>query len=194
MLRGATVRVVFMSSGAGWAFTPGFGHYNVSKAALNSLAASLAEECGARYPDADMQINVLNPGEARTEMNEQSTRSPFAAAGMTLLLLSHPRGGANGCFFHADGRHLAFGAAAPYPCSLVSGEPMVAPPVPATAGPPLLCGSVAGYNIVRYGGWYYGIPQALGDLHLESDDVAGYPDVIREASKAAVELRLRRLG
>lgn len=118
MLRGGAARVIFLSSEAGWANTAGFGQYNVSKAALNSLGASLAEECAQRYPRADVQMNVVVPGEARTEMNQGSTQSPYTLASMVLLLLSHPQGGPNGRFFHRDGRHLEFGHAAPYPRSL----------------------------------------------------------------------------
>ncbi len=116
-------RIVFMTSEAGWAFTPGFGPYNLSKAAVNSLGASLAAECAARFPDKDVQINVLVPGEARTEMNQGSAESPFSVVCMTLVLLSHPTGGPNGCFFHRDGRHLPFVYARPFPSSLLaSGE------------------------------------------------------------------------
>ena len=118
MVQSGTVRVLFITSEAGWAFTPGFGHYNVSKAALNSLGASFAHECAARCAGVDVQINVLVPGEARTEMNQGSDRSPYTAAAITLLLLSHPAGGPNGHFFHADGRHLAFGYSPPYERSL----------------------------------------------------------------------------
>ncbi len=106
IVKGGTVRVLFITSEAGWAFTPGFGQYNISKAALNSLGACMAEECTARYPELDTQINVLVPGEARTEMNQGSTESPYTIASMALLLLSHPKGGPNGKFFHKDGRHL----------------------------------------------------------------------------------------
>ena len=116
-------RIVFMTSEAGWAFTPGFGPYNLSKAAVNSLGASLAAECAARFPDKDAQINVLVPGEARTEMNQGSVESPFSAVCMTLALLSHPAGGPNGCFFHRDGRHLPYAYARPFARSLLaSGE------------------------------------------------------------------------
>lgn len=108
MVRGPSLRMVFMTSEAGWAATPGVGPYNVSKAALNSLGASLAAECAAHYPDKDVQINVLIPGEARTEMNAASADSPYAVVCMTLLLLSHGAGGPNGCFFHRDGRHFEF--------------------------------------------------------------------------------------
>jgi NAD(P)-dependent dehydrogenase (short-subunit alcohol dehydrogenase family) len=107
------------SGRGGWAFTPGFGHYNATKAALNSLAGSLAAEAAARYPAADVQINVLNPGEARTEMNGGSTTSPYAAVSMTLILLSHPPSGPNGCFFARDGRHLGFAYAKPWPRELL---------------------------------------------------------------------------
>jgi NAD(P)-dependent dehydrogenase (short-subunit alcohol dehydrogenase family) len=120
LVRSGAVRALFITSEAGWAFTPGFGHYNVSKAALNSLGASFAAECAHRYFGFDVQINVLVPGEARTEMNQGSQRSPYTVAGMVLLLLSHPPGGPNGRFFHADGRHLAFGYAPAYERSLLT--------------------------------------------------------------------------
>lgn len=113
-------RVVLFTSEAGWASTPTVGPYNVSKAALNSLGASLAAEFAALQPDDDIQINVLIPGEARSEMNQGSTESPFTAACMTLLLLSHPPGGPNGRFFHRDGRHFAFAYAFPWHRSLTA--------------------------------------------------------------------------
>jgi NAD(P)-dependent dehydrogenase (short-subunit alcohol dehydrogenase family) len=119
MLGGRRARVVLLTSEAGWAATPGFGPYNVSKAALNTLGASLAAETAARHPTADVQINVLNPGEARSEMNQGSTVSPYAAVAMTLALLSHPPGGPNGCFFARDGRHLEFAYAKPWGKSLL---------------------------------------------------------------------------
>ncbi len=120
MEKGPALRMVFMTSEAGWAFTPGFGPYNTTKAALNNLAASLAAECAARYAEKDVQVNVLVPGEARTEMNRGSTESPYSVVCMTLALLSHPAGGPNGCFFHRDGRHLAFAYAPPYSKSLLT--------------------------------------------------------------------------
>ena len=119
LIAGPAARVVFVTSEAGWAFTPGHGPYNMTKAAVNNLGASFAAECAARYPGRDIQINVLVPGEARTEMNQGSTDSPFTVVPMTLALLSHPAGGPNGCFFHRDGRHLAFAYAAPYPRPLL---------------------------------------------------------------------------
>jgi NAD(P)-dependent dehydrogenase (short-subunit alcohol dehydrogenase family) len=113
-------RILFLSSFAGWASTPGFGPYNVSKSALNTLGASLAAECVLRYPSKDVQINVLVPGEARTEMNQGSTESPYAVVSMVLVLLSHPPGGPNGFFFNRDGRHLAFAYTQEYPQPLLA--------------------------------------------------------------------------
>ncbi len=103
-----SIRIVFMSSEAGWASTPGFGPYNISKSAVNTLGSSLAAEWAGHFLNKDIQINVLVPGEARTEMNQGSTVSPYSVVSMTLALLSHPSGGPNGCFFHRDGRHLEF--------------------------------------------------------------------------------------
>ena len=119
MLGAGSCRVVLLTSEAGWAFTPGVGAYNVTKSALNNLGASLAAECAARYPSADVQINVLIPGEARTEMNQGSAISPYTVVPMTLALVSHPPGGPNGRFFHRDGRHFSFGYAMPYERQLI---------------------------------------------------------------------------
>jgi NAD(P)-dependent dehydrogenase (short-subunit alcohol dehydrogenase family) len=119
MIKGGTARILFITSEAGWAFTSGFGPYNVSKAALNSLTACIAEEYSSRYSELDLQINALVPGEARTEMNKNSPESPYVVVNMVLLLLSHPRGGPNGRFFHRDGRHLEFAYSTAYRKSLL---------------------------------------------------------------------------
>lgn len=119
MLTSGEVRVLFITSGAGWADTPGFGMYNVSKTALNSLGQSMAREYTACYPDADIQMNIVSPGEARTEMNQGSTVSPYSIVSIVLLLLSHPKGGPNGKFFYQDGRHLQFCYTKPYKKSLI---------------------------------------------------------------------------
>lgn len=119
LARAQALRIVFMTSEAGWAATPGFGPYNVGKSALNSLGASFAAECAARYPQRDVQVNVLIPGEAHTEMNAASAESPYSVVCMALLLLSHPAGGPNGCFFHRDGRHFEFGHARAFPRPLL---------------------------------------------------------------------------
>jgi NAD(P)-dependent dehydrogenase (short-subunit alcohol dehydrogenase family) len=117
---GEETRVLFLTSEAGWADTPGFGPYNISKSAVNTLGVSFAAECKAKFPDKDIQINVLVPGEARTEMNHGSDVSPYAVVSMVLTLLSHPVGGPNGHLFHRDGRHLAFGYSDAYTKDLLA--------------------------------------------------------------------------
>lgn len=108
MLKGESPRVLFISSEAGWAFTSGFGPYNISKAALNNLAGSLATESTELFPEKDIQINVLVAGEARTEMNQGSNESPYSIVPMALRLLTQPAGGPNGKFFYWDGRRGSF--------------------------------------------------------------------------------------
>lgn len=117
---GDEARVLFLTSEAGWADTPGFGPYNISKSAVNTLGVSFAAECKAKFPDKDIQINVLVPGEARTEMNQGSETSPYSVVSMALALLTHPVGGANGHFFHRDGRHLTFGYSDAYTKDLLA--------------------------------------------------------------------------
>jgi len=119
MLKGKALRILFLTSEAGWAFTPGFGPYNVSKAALNNLGVSFAHEIASYYSEVDCQSNVLNPGEARTEMNQGSDVNPCSVVSMTLTLLSHPSGGPNGHVFHRDGRHLSFAYATKYSKSIL---------------------------------------------------------------------------
>ena len=111
---GERARVIFVTSEAGWAFTPGYGPYNISKAALNNLSASLAEEATTRFPHKDIQINTIAPGVAKTEMNPHASESPYSIVSMALLLLTQPAGGPSGKFFHKDGRHLEFTTAARY--------------------------------------------------------------------------------
>lgn len=117
---GEEARVLFLTSEAGWADTPGFGPYNISKSAVNTLGVSFAAECKAKFQEKDIQINVLVPGEARTEMNQGSEISPYAVVSMVLALLSHPVGGPNGHFFHRDGRHLTFGFSSAYTKDLLA--------------------------------------------------------------------------
>jgi NAD(P)-dependent dehydrogenase (short-subunit alcohol dehydrogenase family) len=112
-------KILLLSSEAGWAGTPGVGIYNISKAALNSLGHSMAQELAVAFPDKDIQMNVLVPGEAKSEMNRDGKDSPFTVVSMTLILLSHPPQGPNGRFFHRDGRHLRFAHTLPYPETLI---------------------------------------------------------------------------
>lgn len=111
-------RVLFFTSGAGWADTNGYGLYNISKAALNSLSMSMAKEYQERFPDKLISINCINPGEAKTEMNATSSISPYVICRMVLTILSTQKNIPNGCFFHRDGRHLRFCDAREYQYNL----------------------------------------------------------------------------
>lgn len=122
MIKSMHPRVLFISSGAGWAGTPGVGPYNVSKAALNSLSHSMALEYARDYSKSDIQINTLVAGEAYTEMNQGSSTSAHVINRMALLLLSYPVGGPNGCFFSWDGGHLDCGETKAYPRPLMKAK------------------------------------------------------------------------
>lgn len=108
MAQTGRIRILNITSTAGWAGTAGFGIYNISKAALNSLTMSLAEELQVAFPGADVQVNALDPGQACTEMNHGSTESPDSILPAAIKLLSQPGNGPNGKFFHKDGRRLDF--------------------------------------------------------------------------------------
>ncbi|KAJ7507894.1 short-chain dehydrogenase [Mycena galericulata] len=68
-------RVVFISSGAAVKGTAGWGPYNASKAAMNSLCRTLAEE------EPDVTTVALRPGMVQTAM--QATLRQAGAAHMT---------------------------------------------------------------------------------------------------------------
>jgi len=56
---------------------------------------------------------------------------------------------------------------------------------------PRLIASLKGYNIVEYEGWFYGMPQSLGDIHLDKTDVIELPGIIRDLSREVVEHEIR---
>jgi len=107
-MKGNSIRMLFFTSGAAWANTYGFALYNISKAALNSLTHSLAKECEVLYPTQIVSINGINPGEAKTEMNQGSDISAFEICPMVFKILSTQKNIPNGCFFHRDGSSLRF--------------------------------------------------------------------------------------
>ena len=61
-------RAVFMSSGAARHHTPFWGGYAMSKAALESLAFTYAQECIGTH----VRVNVFNPGPVRTMMRAKA--------------------------------------------------------------------------------------------------------------------------
>ncbi|MBI3862749.1 MAG: B12-binding domain-containing radical SAM protein [Planctomycetia bacterium] len=58
---------------------------------------------------------------------------------------------------------------------------------------PQLVGSLEGYNIVEYEGWFYGIPQSLGNMELDKVDVIENPQIIRDLSREVVEGEIREV-
>ena len=68
----------------------------------------------------------------------------------------------------------------------------VAPVAVTTAGArPRLVGAVEAYNVLEYEGWFYGVPQALGNIDLATTDVVEMPGVIRDLSRDVVESEIR---
>jgi radical SAM superfamily enzyme YgiQ (UPF0313 family) len=63
-----------------------------------------------------------------------------------------------------------------------------------TKSVPLLVGTLEGYNIVEYEGWFYGMPHALGPLDLGQIDVIEMPGVIRDLSRDVVENEIREVA
>ena len=78
----------------------------------------MANEYAETFRGTDIQMNALDPSEAKTEMNRNSPYSASAVVSMALMLLSHPQGGPNGRFFTGtDGAKFAY--AEPYEKELI---------------------------------------------------------------------------
>ena len=88
-------RIVDMSSGSAINCTPGFSAYSASKAALNALSRTLANEVAG----FNILVNAMSPGFLKTDMNPEGTRSPSAAVPTAVDLASLPHGGPNGRFY-----------------------------------------------------------------------------------------------
>jgi NAD(P)-dependent dehydrogenase (short-subunit alcohol dehydrogenase family) len=92
-------RALFVNSGAARKHTPYWGGYAMSKAALESLVLTYAEECAT----TNVRVNLFNPGPLRTRMRAQAMpgedpetlQSPEAVAPLIVELLS-PASGKNG--------------------------------------------------------------------------------------------------
>ncbi len=61
-------RALFVSSGVARVHLPFFGGYAVSKAALESMVLTYAEECKG----TNVKVNLFNPGPTRTRMRAQA--------------------------------------------------------------------------------------------------------------------------
>ena len=66
--RSDAARVVFVTSGAARKFTPFWGGYAASKAALETLALTYAAECAG----TNVKVNLFNPGATRTAMRAKA--------------------------------------------------------------------------------------------------------------------------
>lgn len=114
LLSSESSRIICLSSRAAWSDTLGFGPYNISKCALNSYVASMAREFRYKYPDKDIQINVIEPGEAFTEMNQGSPTPPLVISNVLLHLLTTSKNGPSGKFFDRDMNSLEFNSIGKY--------------------------------------------------------------------------------
>ena len=85
-------RVLFVTTGAARKHTPYWGVYAVTKAALESLALTYAEECAG----TNVKVNLFSPGPLRTAMRKrampgedpETLRPPEAVAPEIVELLS----------------------------------------------------------------------------------------------------------
>lgn len=85
-------RAIFMSSGAAHSAKPFWGGYATSKAAMEMLARTWANECA----DTNLKVNMVNPGGMRTAMrakavpgeDPQDVPHPSEISGLLVMLAS----------------------------------------------------------------------------------------------------------
>jgi hypothetical protein len=58
---------------------------------------------------------------------------------------------------------------------------------------PRLLASLEDYNVIEYEGWFYGVPQALGEIDLSRTDVIEMPGVVRDETRLVVENEIREI-
>ena len=68
------------------------------------------------------------------------------------------------------------------------------PKIPSTRGGAELLELIEDYNLVRYRGYVYGLPQSLGNIDLTSTDVTDLEGVVRDVSRQVVENKVRELA
>lgn len=88
-------RVINVTSGAPLNCSPGAGPYSASKAALNALTVTAANE----WATQDIKINLLSPGPCRTEMAPDGPLDPSACHPTVDHLLELDADGPTGRFF-----------------------------------------------------------------------------------------------
>ena len=88
-------RIVDVSSGSSVNCSPGYAAYSASKAALNALNRTVANEV-AGY---NILVNAMSPGFLKTDMNPAGTRPAVDAVPTAVHLASLPDDGPTGRFF-----------------------------------------------------------------------------------------------
>jgi NAD(P)-dependent dehydrogenase (short-subunit alcohol dehydrogenase family) len=88
-------RIVNVTSGASFNCPPGAGAYSASKAALNVLTVTAANE----RADTDVKINLASPGPVRTEMAPDAPLDPSACHRTFEYLLTLDADGPTGRLF-----------------------------------------------------------------------------------------------
>lgn len=71
-----SIKIYLFTSKAGWANNINFGFYNVSKSLLHHTIINLSEEIKINYEKFKCSFFLIEPGEAKTEMNKGSNISP----------------------------------------------------------------------------------------------------------------------
>tara|TARA_Y100000294_G_scaffold177869_1_gene205338 strand:- start:1291 stop:2055 length:765 start_codon:yes stop_codon:yes gene_type:complete len=64
--------IIFFTSKAGWSNTLHFGFYNISKSLMHHIGINLYREIKEKHPNFRIKMAILEPGEARSEMNASS--------------------------------------------------------------------------------------------------------------------------
>ena len=88
-------RIINVTSGAPLNCFPGFAAYSGSKALLNAITVTAAQE----YEDHDIRINLMSPGPVRTEMAPEAPMDPEVCLPTLDHLLELDAAGPTGRFF-----------------------------------------------------------------------------------------------
>lgn len=96
MVRQGYGRIINMTSILSILCVPDYGSYNVSKAAVNALTKTLAQE----FAGQNILINGQHPGPIKTDMNPAGTHPVDHPVPTAIYLASLPADGPTGRFFY----------------------------------------------------------------------------------------------